>query len=205
MRVSSFVLTTTTPWLYSPCRTLASFTTIFQSSLLYARILQFVTPNLMSSLNPFPRPCRSRRSDQFLPLLGSWTMLFFPGWGCYPHAQPPAWRTRVSLLVWALPFDLSGMAGPTNSYATAGIALRVTESHKPPPLTSTTRWRHLRGRSLFLVILKCAWKYIGLSSSIITMSWFITVIFNWLIREITGEILPDFSDLGIILLMVKTW
>jgi len=25
---------TTTPWLYSPCRTLASFTTIFQSSLL---------------------------------------------------------------------------------------------------------------------------------------------------------------------------
>ena len=38
------ILQTTTPWLYSPCRTLASFTTIFQSSLLCARILQFVTP-----------------------------------------------------------------------------------------------------------------------------------------------------------------
>jgi len=38
----------------------------------------------------------------------------------------------VSLFVWALPFDLSGMGGPTSSYATAGIALRVTESHKPP-------------------------------------------------------------------------
>ena len=41
--------TTTTPWLYSPCRTLASFTTIFQSSVLCARILQFVTPILLRS------------------------------------------------------------------------------------------------------------------------------------------------------------
>jgi len=38
----------------------------------------------------------------------------------------------VSLFVWALPFDLSGMGGPTSRYATASIALRVTESHKPP-------------------------------------------------------------------------
>jgi len=38
----------------------------------------------------------------------------------------------VSLFVWALPFDLSGMGGPTSSYATTGIAIRVTESHKPP-------------------------------------------------------------------------
>jgi len=29
-------------------------------------------------------------------------------------------------------FDLSGMGGPTSSYATAGIVLRVTESHKLP-------------------------------------------------------------------------
>jgi len=38
----------------------------------------------------------------------------------------------MSLFVWALPFDLSGMGGPTSSYATAGIALRITESHKTP-------------------------------------------------------------------------
>jgi hypothetical protein len=38
----------------------------------------------------------------------------------------------VSLFVWVLPFDLSGMGDHTSSYATAGIALRVTESHKPP-------------------------------------------------------------------------
>jgi hypothetical protein len=37
------------------------------------------------------------------------------GWGCQPHAQPPTWRARVSLLVWTLPFDLSGMCDPTSS------------------------------------------------------------------------------------------
>jgi hypothetical protein len=34
---------------------------------------------------------------------------FFPGWGRYPHAQPPTWRTRVSLFVWVITFDLSGL------------------------------------------------------------------------------------------------
>jgi hypothetical protein len=37
----------------------------------------------------------------------------------------------VSLLVWALPFDLTGVGGSAGSSTTAGIALRVTESHKP--------------------------------------------------------------------------
>ena len=41
--------TITTPWPYSPCRTLAPFTTICHSSLLRARILQFVTPILIRS------------------------------------------------------------------------------------------------------------------------------------------------------------
>ena len=48
------VTITTAPWLYSPCRTLASFTTIFQSSLLCARKLQFVIPS--SSGPPSRRP-----------------------------------------------------------------------------------------------------------------------------------------------------
>jgi len=34
-------------------------------------------------------------------------------------------RTGVSLLVWVITFDLSGNGGPTSSYATVGIALRV--------------------------------------------------------------------------------
>jgi hypothetical protein len=54
------------------------------------------------------------------------TVIFFMVRGSQPLAQPPTWRTRVSLLVWIIPFNLSGMDGPTSSYATAGIALRVT-------------------------------------------------------------------------------
>jgi hypothetical protein len=37
----------------------------------------------------------------------------------------------VSLFVWLLPLDLSGMGDPTSSYATTGIALRVSGAFKP--------------------------------------------------------------------------
>jgi hypothetical protein len=57
---------------------------------------------------------------------------FFLGRGCWPCAQPPTWRARVSLFVWLLPFDLSGLGDSTSSYATAGIALRVAEARKIP-------------------------------------------------------------------------
>jgi hypothetical protein len=42
-------------------------------------------------------------------LLGFGTNYFFTVWGCQPYAQPPIWRTRVSLFVWVIPLDLSGM------------------------------------------------------------------------------------------------
>jgi hypothetical protein len=38
---------------------------------------------------------------------------------------------RVSLFVWLLPLDLTGKGGPTSSYATAGIVLRVSGALKP--------------------------------------------------------------------------
>ena len=38
----------------------------------------------------------------------------------------------MSLFVWLLPFDLSGLGVPAGSYATAGIALGVTEALKLP-------------------------------------------------------------------------
>jgi hypothetical protein len=41
------------------------------------------------------------------------------------NTQHPTWRTRVPLLVWPLPFDLSVTGDPTSSYATGSIALRV--------------------------------------------------------------------------------
>jgi hypothetical protein len=43
----------------------------------------------------------------------------------------PNLETRVSLFVWLLPLDLSGMDAPTNRYATADIALRVSGALKP--------------------------------------------------------------------------
>jgi hypothetical protein len=43
------------------------------------------------------------------------TNIHFMGWDCQPHAQPPTWRTRVSLFVWVITLDLSGMGGPTGS------------------------------------------------------------------------------------------
>jgi hypothetical protein len=60
--------------------------------------------------------------------LNNW---IFTVWGCQPHVQPQTWRTRVSLFVWLLPLDLSSLGGLTSSYATAGIALRVSGALKP--------------------------------------------------------------------------
>jgi hypothetical protein len=42
----------------------------------------------------------------------------------------PNWRIRVSLFVWLLPLDLFGMDDSTSSYATAGVALRVSGALK---------------------------------------------------------------------------
>jgi hypothetical protein len=39
--------------------------------------------------------------------------------------------TGVSLFVWLLPLDLSGVGASTSSYATAGMALRVSGALKP--------------------------------------------------------------------------
>jgi hypothetical protein len=47
------------------------------------------------------------------------------GWGCEPHTQTPIWRTKVSLSIWAIAFDLSSMGDSTGSYATASIALTI--------------------------------------------------------------------------------
>jgi hypothetical protein len=69
----------------------------------------------------------------------SWQKIF-TGWGRQPHAQPSTLRTRVSLLVWHLPRNLSGTGDPTSSYAAAGIALEFIGAHKPPhPATECFR------------------------------------------------------------------
>jgi hypothetical protein len=55
----------------------------------------------------------------------------FTGLGCEPNTQPPTWRTRVSLSVWNLTLDLSGLGDPASSYATVGIALEMIGARKP--------------------------------------------------------------------------
>jgi hypothetical protein len=55
----------------------------------------------------------------------------FTGLGCQPNAQPPTWRTMVSLLVWNVTLDLSGLGDPASSYATAGIDLEIIGARKP--------------------------------------------------------------------------
>jgi len=59
------------------------------------------------------------------------TNISFTGWDCQPHAQPPTWRTRVSLSVWVITFDLSGTWCHKSSITTTRIALRIMWPRKP--------------------------------------------------------------------------
>jgi hypothetical protein len=69
---------------------------------------------------------------------------FFMGWGCQPHTQPPTWRTRVSLFVWVITSDLSGMGCSISSYGNASIALRIVWPPLPyPGLKVDVRWWRL--------------------------------------------------------------
>jgi hypothetical protein len=66
--------------------------------------------------------------------LGFGTNYFFTVWGCQPHAKPPTSRTRVSIFVWVIPLDLSGMGGPTSSICYRQHSSRVHVTTQAPPL-----------------------------------------------------------------------
>jgi hypothetical protein len=73
---------------------------------------------------------------------------FFPGQGLRPCAQPPTWRTRLSLFVWVITLDLSGMGGPTSSARYRQYSCRVHVTAQAPPLRQSTdtiegKWRHI--------------------------------------------------------------
>ena len=57
--------------------------------------------------------------------------IYITGWDCQPHAQPPTWRTRVSLLVRVTTFELSGTWCHTSSVTTASTVLRIIWPHNP--------------------------------------------------------------------------
>jgi hypothetical protein len=65
--------------------------------------------------------------------------------GCQPNAQTPTWMTRVSLLVWNVTLDQSGLGDPASSYATAGVvALEIIGARKPH--------RHDKAGELFYLV-----------------------------------------------------
>jgi hypothetical protein len=72
--------------------------------------------------------------------------------------KPPTWRTRVSVLVWHLPQNLSAMRGPTSSYVTAGIAFEFIV-HTSPPHPATKCFRQggdtIEGECFLLTFLNC--------------------------------------------------
>jgi hypothetical protein len=76
---------------------------------------------------PFVSPGLLQNHSPFFPIVGP------SAYGVRLSAShpTPTWRTRVSLFFWLLPFDLSGLGGPTSSYDTAGIAFRVSGALKP--------------------------------------------------------------------------
>jgi hypothetical protein len=55
----------------------------------------------------------------------------FTRWRRQPHAQPSNWRTRLSLSVGVITFDLSDIGSPTSSYGTFDIVLMISRPRKP--------------------------------------------------------------------------
>jgi hypothetical protein len=70
-------------------------------------------------------------SIQLQSLKPSQQLKLFMEWSFQPHALLPTRRTRVSIFVCIITFDLSSMGDPTSSYATASMALRIIWSCKP--------------------------------------------------------------------------
>ena len=62
------------------------------------------------------------------------TISFFTVWGCQPHAKPPIWRTSVSLFVWVITLDLSGMGGPTSCICYCQHSSQDHVTTQAPPL-----------------------------------------------------------------------
>jgi hypothetical protein len=68
-----------------------------------------------------------------LGLLRSRNNIFY-GVGLLASAQPPTWRTRVSLFVWVITLDLSGMGDPTSSIRYCQNSSQDHLTTQAPPL-----------------------------------------------------------------------
>jgi hypothetical protein len=88
-------------------------------------------------------PLGATAQDELWPPEQSASILLYSGADCLVSQQfsfygvrflasrpTTTWSIRIFLFVWLLPLDMSGMGDPTNSYATVGIALRVSRELK---------------------------------------------------------------------------
>jgi hypothetical protein len=80
---------------------------------------------------PHVKPCSCCVIFAVSRIKGFSTNICFTGWDCQSHAQPPTWRTRVSLFVWVINFEQSGTWCNNKSVTTASTTLRIIWPHKP--------------------------------------------------------------------------
>jgi len=64
--------------------------------------------------------------------------IFFTGWGCQSHGQPPNLEDQGIPFSLGHHLDLSDMGGPTSSHITASIALQNHLTTQAPPLCQST-------------------------------------------------------------------
>jgi hypothetical protein len=106
---------------YSPRWALASSTTSLHCSLSFVFSVHcFIFITLKSATTSLSNPIYKLLSSTFVShpsKADCWVSehIVFMLWGCQPHAQPPTWRTRVSVFIWVIALDLSGTGGPTSS------------------------------------------------------------------------------------------
>jgi hypothetical protein len=94
---------------WTPCPILCSLSFLPSFHFHFAEIIMYI-------LQPSPRLRWWSISVQSIhpkPIVSE--QLIFTVWSCEPHAQPPTWRTRVSLFVLLLPLDLPGMDEETTN------------------------------------------------------------------------------------------
>ena len=138
--VNKYIITSHHSWRYSPGWSLAYSTICLHFSLscivsIHCFILNIApTFQVVIVKSDFQTPFINVYFSSFWCRLLGFKTDYFPVWGCQPHTQPPTWRTRVSLFVWVIALDLSGMGGPTSSIRYRQHSCQVRMTMQPPPL-----------------------------------------------------------------------
>ena len=115
----------------------------------------------------------------------------FTGWECQPHAQPPTWRTRVSLFVQVITFDLSGTWYHTSSVTTASKALGIIWPRKPHHYVKVGCNSYKNFRFLWLCFMNIRWRERTNKMQLIRC-----LLSNILSQHVSGIIMPIIRRTG---------